>query len=209
MPTPSPRATMPSCAGSPARTSRRWCREPTWGKTSRTFCSGLHVIFWIASCFPWAASRSPRSASWPARRDCALPISPTARKSALSPTTITPASSERYRGAEDTSGELVDTAGNVLGRHDGYHHFTIGQRRGLGVAFGSPRFVVAIDPQSKRVVIGTREDLARTVLEADGLNWMVPDVPRQFSCRAKIRYRHDAAAANVARDGGPDSGGVC
>ena len=80
----------------------------------------------------------------------------------------------RYRPAEETSGELVDTAGNVLGRHDGYHHFTIGQRRGLGVTFGSPRFVVAIQPDTKRVVIGTQEDLARRDLEADGLNWLVP-----------------------------------
>jgi tRNA-specific 2-thiouridylase len=103
----------------------------------------------------------------------------------------------RYRGGGDTSGELVDTAGRVLGRHEGYHHFTIGQRRGLGVAFGAPRFVVAIEPDTKRVVIGTQEDLACRELEADGLNWLVPVVPPRFTCRAKIRYRHPAAAAEV------------
>jgi tRNA-specific 2-thiouridylase len=107
----------------------------------------------------------------------------------------------RYRNVDETSGELVDTAGNVVGQHDGYHRFTIGQRRGLGVTFGSPRFVVAIEPETKRVVIGKQEDLARRELEADGLNWLVSDVPSQFACRAKIRYRHAAAAAEVSVDG--------
>ena len=107
----------------------------------------------------------------------------------------------RYRGADETAGDLVDTAGNVLGRHDGYHHFTIGQRRGLGVAFGSPRFVVAIEPATRRVVIGTQADLARHELEADGVNWLAPTIPSRFACRAKIRYRHEAAAAEVTVEG--------
>ncbi|MGH7127391.1 MAG: tRNA 2-thiouridine(34) synthase MnmA, partial [Planctomycetaceae bacterium] len=104
---------------------------------------------------------------------------------------------ERYRGAGDTTGEMVDTAGRVVGRHAGYERFTVGQRKGLRVTFGSPRFVVAIEPQSKRVVIGTKEDLSRTELEADRLNWLIPDVPAQFDCQAQIRYRHQPAAAEV------------
>ncbi|HEV8067372.1 MAG TPA: tRNA 2-thiouridine(34) synthase MnmA [Planctomycetaceae bacterium] len=107
----------------------------------------------------------------------------------------------KYRGLDDDlSGEFVDTAGTVLGRHDGCHHFTVGQRRGLGVAFGSPRFVVAIEPASRRVVLGTHEELARRELEADRLNWLVADVPTQFRCRAQIRYRHEAAEAEVFVD---------
>ena len=104
---------------------------------------------------------------------------------------------ERYRGKRDTAGELVDTAGVVLGRHDGFERFTIGQRRGLGIAFGSPRFVVAIEPESRRVVIGEKADLACSVLEADRLNWLVDDMPARFTCRAQIRYRHTAAEAEV------------
>ena len=104
----------------------------------------------------------------------------------------------KYRGLdEDLSGEFVDRAGTVLGRHDGCHHFTIGQRRGLGVAFGSPRFVVAIEPATRRVVLGTHEELARKELDADRPNWLVPDVPASFRCRAQIRYRHEAADAEV------------
>jgi tRNA-specific 2-thiouridylase len=107
----------------------------------------------------------------------------------------------RYRGERDTAGELVDTAGNVVGRHDGYEHFTIGQRRGLGVAFGEPRYVVAVHAENRQVVIGTREALARSELEADRLNWLIDDVPRHFECTAKIRYLHEATKAQVERVG--------
>ncbi|GAB4140796.1 MAG: tRNA 2-thiouridine(34) synthase MnmA [Planctomycetaceae bacterium] len=104
---------------------------------------------------------------------------------------------ERYRGVDETSGELVDPAGNVLGTHEGYEKFTIGQRRGLGVTFGAPRYVVGIDADSRRVVIGTKDDLARTDLEADQPNWLVDGLPSQFRCHAQIRYRHRAASAEV------------
>lgn len=103
----------------------------------------------------------------------------------------------RHRGEHETAGELVDTAGNVVGRHEGYQNFTIGQRKGLGVTFGAPRFVVGIEPQTRRVVIGQREDLARTWLEADRLNWLAAAVPSRFRCRAKIRYRHELADAEA------------
>ena len=103
----------------------------------------------------------------------------------------------RHRGEHETAGELVDTAGNVVGRHAGYQNFTIGQRKGLGVTFGAPRFVVAIEPQTRRVVIGQREDLARTSLEADRLNWLAADLPARFRCQAKIRYRHELAESEA------------
>lgn len=103
----------------------------------------------------------------------------------------------RYRGDHETAGELVDTAGNIVGRHDGYEHFTIGQRRGLGVAFGSPRYVVAVRAETRQVVIGTRDDLTCDNLQAERLNWLIDDVPKRFACRAQIRYLHTAAEAEV------------
>ena len=104
---------------------------------------------------------------------------------------------ERHRGEQETAGELVDTAGNVVGRHPGYERFTIGQRKGLGVTFGSPRFVVRIEPETKRVVIGTHAELGRTSLAADRLNWLVNEIPDRFECTAQIRYQHRAAACTV------------
>lgn len=110
----------------------------------------------------------------------------------------------RYRGEQETAGELVDTAGQVVGRHDGFEKFTIGQRRGLGVAFGEPRYVVAVDAASRRVVIGTKEDLAQEALTADRLNWLVSDLPGEFECLAQIRYSQTATPARVTRRGGDE-----
>lgn len=99
----------------------------------------------------------------------------------------------RYRGEQNTAGELVDTAGQVLGHHTGFQQFTIGQRKGLGVAFGEPRFVVRIEPDTRRVVIGTKSDLGRTTLEADRLNWLVESPATEVRCTAQIRYQHTPA----------------
>lgn len=104
---------------------------------------------------------------------------------------------ERHRGEHETTGAFVDPAGNVLGQHAGYERFTIGQRKGLGVTFGEPRYVVQIDAESRRVTLGQKEDLARTTLEADRLNRLVDDWPDRFRCTAQIRYQHQAAGCAV------------
>lgn len=103
----------------------------------------------------------------------------------------------RYRGEFETAGQVVDTAGNVVGEHAGYEQFTIGQRRGLGIAFGEPRYVVAIDAESRQVVVGAREDLASRELEANRLNWLIDAPTDKIRCRAKIRYLHPPAEAEV------------
>ena len=84
----------------------------------------------------------------------------------------------QHRGPLDTSGEIVTTDGTVVGRHDGLERFTVGQRKGLGVAFGEPRYVVRIEAATRRVVLGTKEDLARHDLTAAEANWLVdPRLP--------------------------------
>jgi tRNA-uridine 2-sulfurtransferase len=99
-----------------------------------------------------------------------------------------------------TAGEIVTTAGNVVGRHAGIERFTIGQRKGLGVAMGDPYFVVRIEPATKRVVIGTLEELGRMELTASQTNWLV-DLPfdnfEPFRCAAQIRYNSSAAPATA------------
>ncbi|HEY0980584.1 tRNA 2-thiouridine(34) synthase MnmA [Schlesneria sp.] len=106
---------------------------------------------------------------------------------------------ERYRGRPDMAGDFVDPSGNVLGKHSGYDQFTIGQRRGLGITFGEPRFVIRIEPDTRRVVLGKYEDLACYELEADGLSWLKDHLPEKFDCLAQIRYQHTAAPAVVER----------
>jgi len=99
-------------------------------------------------------------------------------------------------GAADTSGEIVTTDGRVVGHHSGLEGFTIGQRKGLGIALGEPRFVVRLEPDSRRVVVGTREELARDELTAGAANWLV-DMPESMHCQVKIRYRSRAYGATV------------
>lgn len=105
----------------------------------------------------------------------------------------------RRPGYIDTSGEIVTTDGKIVGKHDGFEQFTIGQRKGLHVAFGTPRYVVRIEPDTHRVVIGLREELALDELCANNVNWLegngIPSEP--FSCQVKIRYRSRAYAAVV------------
>lgn len=107
------------------------------------------------------------------------------------------------RGSLDTSGQIVTTLGRVVGEHPGIERFTIGQRKGLGVALGEPYFVVRIEPQTRRVVIGQKEDLARTELTASRTNWLVDEPRGPFRCRAKIRYNSLAhpATAEVLPEG--------
>ena len=96
-----------------------------------------------------------------------------------------------------TAGDLIDEAGATLGRHSGIEGFTIGQRRGLGIAFGEPRYVVKIDPTSLAVTVGGRASLEKAGLEASKFNWQ-GDVPTgPTPCLAQIRARHRAVPATV------------
>jgi tRNA-specific 2-thiouridylase len=117
---------------------------------------------------------------------------------------------QRRRGI-DMSGEIVTTDGRVVGTHRGIERFTIGQRRGVGVAMGEPYFVVRIEPETRRVVIGRPEELGRTELTARDCNWLVDvlggdgtrSVPPTFRCQAKIRYNSPPAdaTAEIRADG--------
>ena len=100
------------------------------------------------------------------------------------------------RPDDDRSGEIVTTDGRVVGRHPGIEGFTIGQRKGLRVAMGTPFFVVGIDASQNRVIIGPHHELARQRLTANRLNWL-EDLPTEFDCRAQIRYNSAATAAHA------------
>ena len=95
-------------------------------------------------------------------------------------------------------GELVDTEGRVVGRHRGALHYTVGQRRGLGVAVGEPLYVVGVDASRNRVVVGREEDLLAGTCTVREVNWVSCDPPPQpIEAAVKIRYRARPAAARV------------
>lgn len=94
-----------------------------------------------------------------------------------------------------SAGEIVTTSGKVVGHHPGIEGFTIGQRKKLGVAMGEPYFVVRIERETCRVVIGQKEELGRSDLTASESNWLTTSPDGSFECLAQIRYNSQAVPA--------------
>ncbi len=109
---------------------------------------------------------------------------------------------ERETGKAAPSGNFVDRSGNILGTHRGIIHYTVGQRKGLGLAMGRPVFVSEIRPETNEVVIGESEDLFSTVVRAGCLNFMsVADIRGEVRAMAKIRYNHRGDGCVIRRTG--------
>ena len=110
----------------------------------------------------------------------------------------------QWRPDVGISGNVVDTEGNILGRHEGIYRYTIGQRRGLGIALGYPAYVVQIDAQSNTVVLGKKQDLMNRKLRLEQINWLIDPPAGSFLARIKIRYNHSGAMATVIPFSPPD-----
>ena len=107
---------------------------------------------------------------------------------------------ERGIDSADARGEIVDTDGRVLGEHAGTHHFTVGQRRGLGIAAREPLYVIATEPANRRVVVGNNQDLQKSSLVARDVNWVSIHAPREpIGAQVKIRNKHLPASATLIR----------
>ena len=103
-------------------------------------------------------------------------------------------------GIEIKKGDIVDKDGKVLGEHKGIPFYTIGQRRGLGVAYKEPLYVTAIDIEKNRLIVGTKKDILKTSIIADRLNWVsIKDIEKPLKVKAKIRYNHKKADATVTK----------
>jgi tRNA-specific 2-thiouridylase len=105
----------------------------------------------------------------------------------------------------DTAGELVTTDGQVIGEHNGIHNFTVGQRKGLGVATGSPLYVIQINGEQRQVVVGNQEELYSRSLRARRVNLVaVEDLREPMRVRVKIRHRHEGAVAMLEKSEGDE-----
>src|SRR6266576_1625270 len=108
--------------------------------------------------------------------------------------------SEQGQSLPDTAGDLVTTSGEVIGEHTGIHNFTVGQRKGLGVATGSPLYVIQIRSEERRVIVGGDENLYSRTLRAKRVNLIsVADLTDPMRVTVKIRHRHEPAAAVIER----------
>ncbi len=98
----------------------------------------------------------------------------------------------------DKEGDIVTEDGTVLGRHTGVHNYTIGQRKGLGFSTGKPIYVLAIDPEKNRVIVGEDDALRAATFEIDNVNWVSIDAPNvPLRAQVKIRHKHEPAAATI------------
>ena len=103
---------------------------------------------------------------------------------------------------DEKPGDIVDGDGNVLGQHGGIQYFTVGQRRGLGLSGGPPRFVIRLEPDTRRVVVGSEENLYRDTLFVSPVSWVSGNPPPAGAeVTVKIRYKFAEAAARVTAVG--------
>jgi tRNA-specific 2-thiouridylase len=110
--------------------------------------------------------------------------------------------SEQGEALPDTAGELVTTDGQVVGEHHGIHNFTVGQRKGLGLATGSPLYVIQIKGDARQVVVGAQEELYTRTLRTRRINLIaIEDLGEPMRVTAKIRHRHEGAPAVVEKTG--------
>jgi len=105
---------------------------------------------------------------------------------------------EQREGAPSAAGEVVSTDGRVLGEHQGIQHFTVGQRKGLGMAVGAPLYVIALDTRKNQVIVGEDRELFRSRFQVREVNWIRPlAVGEAVNAHVKIRHNHPGAGARV------------
>lgn len=110
----------------------------------------------------------------------------------------------RVEGLEEkvAGGNFVDPSGKILGTHKGYPFYTVGQRKGLDIALGSPAFVTAILPETNTVVLGTETDLNKTEMRVNGINWMkYENIEDGMEAITKIRYKDSGTSGQLFHDG--------
>ena len=97
-----------------------------------------------------------------------------------------------------TTGDIVDSEGKVLGQHQGIHHYTIGQRKGLGIAAAEPLYVIGLDTGRNRVIVGTRDSASDTKCSVERVNWVsMPEPTAPIRASVQVRYRSKAVSATV------------
>ncbi len=101
-----------------------------------------------------------------------------------------------------TPGEIVDRGGRVLGKHQGIAAYTVGQRKGLGIAHATPLYVLELDPTANRVIVGEEQELATSACRVEEVRWMaIPGLTEPLRAQVKVRYRSDKLPARLVPDG--------
>ncbi len=107
---------------------------------------------------------------------------------------------QRFTGKTYPTGDFVDIKGNPIGKHSGIINYTIGQRKGLGIAFGEPKYVCGICSQDNKVILGSNDDLFKTTVNVKDVNFIACDsLDKPIKAMAKIRYNHKAQPATITQ----------
>jgi len=183
----------------------RWIlkRPADAGKDQTYFLFGLTQQQLSRSLFPLGGYRKPDVRTIAEQQGLALANKPDSQEICFIPggdykQFLDAYLAERGEAMPDTSGDLVTTTGEVIGHHEGIHNFTVGQRKGLGVATGSALYVIGINGADRKVVVGSNEDLTSKTLRANRLNWIsIPRLESTMRLQVKIRHRHEAAWASL------------
>jgi tRNA-specific 2-thiouridylase len=172
------------------------------GKDQSYFLFSLVQDQLARALFPVGHLTKPEVRTVAARHELAVARKPDSHEICFIPDGDAASFVERAIGDDALPGEIVDSGGRALGRHGGVHRFTVGQRKGLGVATGQPLYVLRLEPETARVIVGSRDELGSRELTAGSVNWisgMPPPGPARLS--ARIRHRHQDAPATVTADG--------
>lgn len=106
---------------------------------------------------------------------------------------------DEKKGIEQKNGDIVHRDGTIMGQHEGTAFYTIGQRRGMGIAYPTPLYVLKIDSENNRIIVGSDDDLLSTDLKVANINWVAIDPPREpIEAMVKIRYRHQPSKAELS-----------
>jgi|UniRef100_A0A7C3SJM0 tRNA-specific 2-thiouridylase len=108
---------------------------------------------------------------------------------------------QRQQGGLGKPGEVVDRQGHLLGRHRGLECYTVGQRRGLGIPASEPLYVLEIQPEANRLVVGPKAELFSSGLKASGVNWLIEPPAAETTAQVVIRYRHPGVPARLIPSG--------
>jgi tRNA-specific 2-thiouridylase len=187
---------------SPGGAERRLCRGADPRKDQSYFLARLTADQLAAACFPLGAWTKDRATAYAASRGLAARRGRESQEICF----VTQGTHGDWMDLRclDTPppGDIVDTAGRRVGMHEGIHHYTVGQRKGLGLALGRPVYVVAIEARANRVVVGSREEAMGVDMTVGDLAWSAGGPPGEvFETLAQIRHNHRAAPARVALRG--------
>jgi tRNA-uridine 2-sulfurtransferase len=188
-------------------TSGRWLlkRPVDLAKDQTYFLFGLTQDQLSRTLFPLGSMTKPQVRELARQHGLALAEKPDSQEICFVPggdykNFIDAYLSEQGEALPDTCGELVTTSGEVIGEHSGIHNFTVGQRKGLGVATGSPLYVLQIKGDKHQVVIGGQDDLYSQTLRAKRVNLIsVEKLDEPMKVKIKIRHRHEPAAAVITQ----------